>query len=103
MVTQNQIPHLVLTLSTMTTSSIDPTLWYGLRQLSFVPKHFIKCPTGVSTESKVWIQNNASGRYAFAKQPVTAANQLESDFFRDRIYFENNQDAIMYELMWSGI
>ena len=78
---------------------IDPLLWYGTRELSVVPPHFIKCPSAVTSEGKYWIQNNASGRYAFARIPTTVQYVLDRD---EAVWFENNQDAVMYELFWSG-
>ncbi|MFY8212810.1 MAG: hypothetical protein ACOVLB_09110 [Candidatus Nanopelagicus sp.] len=81
---------------------IDPLLWYGTRELSVVPPHFIKCPTTVNPDSKYWIQNNASGRYVFAKLPTNHQSQYIIEAADFSVYFENNQDAVMYELFWSG-
>ena len=78
--------------------TVNPFIWHGTRELTVIPPHFIKCPTEVTDTNKYWIQNNASGRYAFAKSAMNAQYILD---LNESVYFENNQDAIMYELMWS--
>jgi hypothetical protein len=77
--------------------TVNPFIWFGERELTFVPKHFIRCPTAITLTSQQWIQNNATGRFAIAADPNAKADL----FHHPHVYFENNTDAIMYELMWT--
>ena len=76
----------------------NPYIWFGQLELTFVPKHFIKCPSTVSIASKYWVINNATGRFAFAEGDERG-HSLFNDIY---VYFENNADAIMFELLWSS-
>jgi len=78
--------------------TFNPFIWFGERELTIVPKHFIKCPTTITLASKQWVLNNATGRFAIAADPDAFLTGL---FHLPCVYFENNADAIMYELMWT--
>jgi hypothetical protein len=71
---------------------VNPVVWYAERELDFVPRHFIKCPTNVTPDSKHYIENKTSGRYAYA-------TSIENYTF---VYFEDERDATVYELIWAG-
>lgn len=77
---------------------VNPIIWFAERQLNYVPHHFIKCPTQLTLKSKQWVQNNISGRYAFADGIDT------SDLLRttQNVYFEDQKDVTLYELIWAG-
>ena len=73
---------------------INPLIWYAERELKFVPRHFIKCPTTCTWEARIWIQNKIAGRFAFAPADVSV-----NDFF---VFFEDEKDAMLYELIWAS-
>lgn len=88
---------------------IDPLIWFANREVSFVPRHFTRCPTPVTTESKEWIKNKSKGRYVFTEDTDELENN-ESDLVslllhttNYIVYFENHEDAIMYELLWARV
>lgn len=68
------------------------------RELNFVPRHFIKCPTPLSFQSKQWVQNKTNGRYAFA--PIDIEDRLVTNMHC--VFFEDEKDAMLYELLWAS-
>lgn len=85
-------------------NQIDPVQWYAEREVTgHTPKHFIRTKTPLTTESKLWIQDNLRGRYS-----IHHAEMRDSDAF-DLIVkslfgypaFEDPKEAIIYELTWS--
>jgi hypothetical protein len=79
---------------------VNPYIWYAERELTHVPPHFIKCPTPVSDDSKFWIINKTSGRYAFNVAMTNNVQELLLDVIY--VHFENSSDATLYELIWAG-
>jgi len=68
--------------------------WYGEREMPFCPKHFIETKTALTDESKQWILEKLTGRFFV----TTDDNVL---FFNEQYpYFEDRQEAILYELTW---
>jgi hypothetical protein len=88
-------------MTTKTSLSLaNPMVWYSDRELPFVPNHFIKCPTPVTVTNTKWILNKTVGRYAFCHElTLERANLVFDD---QRVYFENEKDAMLYELLWAG-
>lgn len=78
---------------------INPYIWFAEREVKHVPPHFIKCPSALGSESLAWVQNKSSGRYAIAD--VLPSNE-SMIMFHQEVYFENEADAVMYELLWAG-
>lgn len=72
---------------------INPFTWYGEREVHYLPKHFIRCNTEVTTDRKDWVYENLNGRFYVG----TASDFL----FTEEIYFEDPQEAMLYELRWS--
>lgn len=71
--------------------------WYLQREVNYCPEHFVKAPTRLSPEAFFWIQEKLSGRYYIAKLH-------DSEYRKDYKYipyFEDPQEAILYELAWS--
>jgi hypothetical protein len=77
---------------------INPIIWFAERELDFVPRHFIKCPTPLNFQSKQWVQNKTNGRYAFV--PLDRSGMLTT--IELCVCFEDQKDATMYELLWAG-
>ncbi len=74
---------------------VNPLIWYAERELDFVPRHFVKCPTPLNYASKQWVQNKVSGRFAFAPTDKHLSG-LSS------VFFEDEKDATIYELLWAS-
>jgi hypothetical protein len=73
---------------------IHPINWYTNRQLTLCPKHFIRCRAEVTTEAKFWVYENLIGRFYIGSDERNL-------FDPDIIYFEDPQEAMMFELRWS--
>ena len=72
--------------------NINLNTWFMERELSFCPKHFVKCHTPITTESKLWVYETLKGRFYINH------NEL---FFDSNVHFEDPQEATLYELTWS--
>jgi hypothetical protein len=78
---------------------LNPQAWFGERELTHVPPHFVKCQTPVTTESLIWVSSALTGRYA-----ISTYND-DSDFFlsaASHLYLEDPREATIYELRWAG-
>lgn len=78
---------------------INPQVWFGEREVSHVPPHFVKCPTPLTTASLSWVESSLTGRYA-----VNTYND-DFDFFLSsstHLYVEDPREATVYELRWAG-
>ena len=78
---------------------VNPQVWYGERELSHVPPHFIKSTTPLTNESLNWVNSKLIGRYSLSTYSEHQNFVFES---RTNIYFEDPGEAMMYELRWSG-
>lgn len=74
-------------------NEINLISWYSKRELDFCPKHFIKANTPLTLKSKDWIKDHLVGRF-FIKE-------YDYNVFEHYPYFEDPQEAILYELTWS--
>lgn len=79
-------------------TEINPIVWFGERELKYVPKHFVRAPTPVSSQSLFWVKTRLSGRYSC--QPSYDSSIIFHDL--NIIYFEDPAELTMYELRWSG-
>lgn len=77
---------------------INPIVWFSNRELPFVPKHFVRAPTPVNTQSLFWVKTRLTGRYSYQ------VNHENTIVFNESmlIYFEDPTEMTMYELRWSG-
>ena len=75
--------------------NLDLQTWFIERNLDFCPKHFVKTKVLVTDTSLEWVYNNLKGRFYIDKS--------STDFFSldNYIYFEDPQEAMMFELRWS--
>lgn len=79
---------------------VNPVVWFGERELTHVPPHFIKATTAATKESLLWVTSKLVGRYS-----ITTHTDLENGFIFEShsyIYFEDSAEAMLYELRWSG-
>ena len=77
--------------------NINLHTWFMQRELQFCPKHFIKCNAFLTQEAKFWVYENLKGRF-YTKDLLVLS--LVSDQEQE-IYFEDPQEATLYELRWS--
>ena len=78
---------------------LDPYVWFGEREISPIPRHFVKASTPMTTENNLWVMTRLKGRYGvgISENDNEFLSSLESFF-----YFEDPGEAMMYELRWSG-
>lgn len=84
----------------MSDITINIDTWIGDRQLDFCPKHFIMATTPITTEIKFWVLEKLHGRF-YVSANTNFGNRgflFEAD---ENIYFEDSQEAVLYELTWS--
>jgi len=76
---------------------INIDTWNKAREVSYCPKHFIPTSTPLTEEAKLWVLERLHGRY------FIALNGLRTSIFDNHviIYFEDPQEAVLYELTWS--
>lgn len=78
--------------------NINLHTWFCDRELDFCPKHFIKCNAAYTEEAKYWVYENLKGRFYIKNLSVLSLLSLDSD---QEIYFEDPQEATLFELRWS--
>lgn len=69
--------------------------WFTERELDFCPKHFIKTNTPIDIDKKLWVLEKLSGRFYVGKKTG------QFFLFDESIWFEDPQEAVLYELTWS--
>ena len=78
--------------------NINLHTWFGERELDFCPKHFVPTNTTLNDENYLWILENLQGRFTI----IPKKDDLVSIFYESKVpYFEDPQEAIFYELVWS--
>ena len=71
--------------------------WHSERELKFCPNHFVKTNAPLTEASKIWILENLTGRFF-----ISSAHGNDLFLFDDYYpYFEDTQEALLYELTWS--
>lgn len=82
----------------------NPLLWYGNRRLKIVPKHFVKAPTLLTSESKQWVEDKLIGRYATVLSTVDLPHDILTIISTNLevVYFEDPKELTIYELYWAG-
>lgn len=75
---------------------INLNQWFMRREVDVCPTHFIKCRTGLTTESLLWIREKLQGRYS------TVIGESDHAFPSPGLVrcptFEDPQEALFYEL-----
>ncbi len=79
---------------------LNTSTWYTERELSYCPNHFVKSSTPVSRDRYLWVQEKLCGRYYVAKNLTKSLEAVLSDS-NDFLFFEDPQEAVFYELVWS--
>lgn len=70
--------------------------WYTERELFYCPVHFVKAHTKLTDESLAWIHEKLYSRFHVGR----SGDAREGQVF-EYPYFEDPQEAIFYELVWS--
>lgn len=84
---------------------IDPLVWFGEREVTPTPKHFIRTTTTITNESMMWIITKLKGRYSVdVYQDISSISGigLVGNDFSKYPYFEDPAEAMIYELRWAG-
>lgn len=76
-----------------TIEDINLHTWFMDRELDFVPSHFVTSNTKLTDDSKIWILEKLTGRFA-----ITSSN--EGFFGSTTPAFEDPKEALFYELTW---
>ena len=80
---------------------LDPIIWFSDREVDFIPKHFIRCNSVLTAASKKWVYNKSQGRFALSEFADHAGN-LKVISKDQIVYFEDQRDAMLYELLWAN-
>ena len=88
--------------------------WFQDRELDFCPKHFVMANTPVTDESKMWMLERLKGRFYILggytsyptptqlNLPAHLARTVIAERFMDDVpFFEDPEEAMLYELTWS--
>ena len=81
-----------------TIDDINLYTWFTDRELNYIPKHFVMANTTLTTESREWVLEKLSGRFATVSHPF---DYNTNNFPNVRIAFENPKEAVFFELTWS--
>jgi len=76
---------------------VNPIIWFAEREVSYPPSHFVTATTPVTNESKQWVLDYTTGRFAITPNTTDLFN-LESI---GTISFEDPKEAMLFELKWS--
>lgn len=80
--------------------SLNPQVWYGERELNFLPPHFIKASTPLNNESYFWVKSKLIGRFSIYAS--TIRDSITFLDLRPHIFFEDPKEVTLYELRWAG-
>ena len=69
---------------------LNEITWYTERELFYCPPHFVKAGTKLSDESLAWIHEKLYGRF-----------HVGTTYDTEYPYFEDPQEAVFFELVWS--
>jgi hypothetical protein len=77
--------------------SINIDTWHKAREVEYCPKHFTATVAPLTDEAKLWVLERLHGRYYIGLQHHR--NTIFDNIAK--IYFEDPQEAVLYELTWS--
>jgi hypothetical protein len=85
---------------------IKPQDWHNVRQLTFIPNHFIKfkLPDNIDRLGLLsWIEENTTGRYAVEVAPIEDIATISWSLSNDKeqyIAFEESSDVTKFSLFY---
>lgn len=77
---------------------MDPLVWFGQRQITPSPRHFVKTTTPSNNEIHTWVLSTLKGRFSLE----TGSNLSSLQDWGSYYAFEDPGEAMMFELRWSG-
>lgn len=77
---------------------MDPLVWFGTRELTNTPRHFVKTNTPAKEEARLWVLTTLKGRFSLVSISDSATLASWGSYY----YFEDPAEAMLYELRWSG-
>lgn len=75
-----------------TLDDINLYTWFMDRELDFVPSHFVTSKTALTDDSRLWILEKLTGRFAITGTEGFFGSLTPS--------FEDPKEAVFYELTW---
>lgn len=82
--------------------NINLMTWYANREMDYCPKHFVQVNTHITDERHQWILENLKGRYYIGYKTTTNTTPEFLALFENTYpYFEDPQEAVIYELKFS--
>jgi hypothetical protein len=79
-------------------NDINLLTWFSRRKVDYLPKHFVPTNTPIDGNKHLWVLEKCRGRYFIGSKD---SNELSFLFHEDNIFFEDPQEAVLYELTWS--
>lgn len=80
-----------------TIDDINLHTWFMDRELEFVPDHFVISKTPVTSDSKIWILEKLTGRFAMGDNKSVSTYTFSGSYPA----FEDPKELVFYELTWS--
>lgn len=80
---------------------INLMTWFTERQLDYLPKHFIPANAYIDEERHLWILEKCTGRFYLGHKNNTESSEFMFLLKEEIVYFEDPQEAVLYELTWS--
>ena len=80
---------------------INLQTWFTERRLDILPEHFVVTTTPLDEKKHLWILENCTGRYYIGSKSNESNADWLSLFAEEFVFFEDPQEAVLYELTWS--
>lgn len=80
---------------------LDPLVWFGEREVTPVPRHFVATSVPVDNEILNWVHNNLKGRFSYGVRR-DSIDSFDVTIHIDYFYFEDPAEATFFELRWAG-
>jgi hypothetical protein len=81
--------------------NINLMTWFAERKLDYLPKHFIPVNAYIDEERHLWILEKCTGRFYIGHKNNTESSEFLFLLEEEIVYFEDPQEAVLYELTWS--
>jgi hypothetical protein len=82
-------------------NDINLMTWFSKRELDYCPKHFVQTNTPINDDRHQYILENFKGRFYIGYKENNIENSLLSLLEDTYPYFEDPQEAVVYELKFS--
>jgi len=82
-------------------NDVNLMTWFSKRELDYGPKHFVQTNTPITDDRHQYILENFKGRYFIGYKQTNVGNDFLSLLEEMYPYFEDPQEAVIYELKFS--